>query len=114
MNLNHQTLLWIPPLRSLQHYNTYKYLYSLYLILTRGIEEGLLVSTREKHNTGLGTVNQQKYKHYILVDYAIMYLLQKNSGLKKIQFNLQSVDTFSLNHCLKTLSFLATATVGHM
>jgi len=43
-----------------------------------------------------------------------MYLLQKIPGLKKIQFNMQSVDTFSLNHCLKTLSFLATATVGRM
>jgi len=34
-----------------------------------------------------------------------MYLLQKIAGLKKIQFHVQSVDTFSLNHCLKTFKF---------
>jgi len=31
-----------------------------------------------------------------------MYLLQKISGLKKIQFHVQFIDTFLLNCCLKT------------
>jgi hypothetical protein len=84
-----------------------------YLILTRGIEEGLLASTREKHNTGLGKVNKQQYNHYIFVNYAIMYLLQKISGLNIIQCHVQLADTLSLNRCLKTLSFIVITTVCH-
>ena len=52
-----------------------------YLILIRGIEEGLLASTREKHSTVLGKVNKRHYNHNIFVNYAAKNFRVKENSI---------------------------------
>lgn len=71
-----------------------------YLILTRGIEEGLLASTREKHNTGLGKVTIQSLY--------FCKLCYKVSAAKNFRVKYNSMScavSWHLNRCLKTCKF---------
>ena len=58
-------------------------MFNRYLILTRGIEEGLLASTREKHNTVLETVNKQHYNHHIFYKLCNNVFAAKNFRAKE-------------------------------